>query len=73
MYLFRLFTYVDESRLNSPVYATFLPLLDNYNPEKNKKENVTKHKLSEDEEFLDAILATPIFKTLVDFLQCEGV
>ncbi|GFR92996.1 poly(U)-specific endoribonuclease [Elysia marginata] len=69
----RLFSYVNESRLTSPVFTTFLPLLNNYDPVKNDPEVLTPHKIAEDEAFLDAILSTKTFQTLFEYLLCEGV
>ncbi|RUS81216.1 hypothetical protein EGW08_011010 [Elysia chlorotica] len=68
----RFFSYVNESRLTSPVYASFLPLLDNYNPVKNVAEVVTAEKLAEEDHFLDVIFATPVWQSVYEYLVCEG-
>ncbi|KAK3799568.1 hypothetical protein RRG08_009394 [Elysia crispata] len=68
----KLFTYVNESLLTSPVYVTFKALLDNYDPYSNQPELQIPQELAEEDLFLDAILATPTLQILYSYLSCKG-
>lgn len=68
----KLFSFVNESLLTTPVYSTFLALLDNYDPYKNQPELPLPQDLLEEDTFLEIIMETKIFKILYSYLYCKG-
>lgn len=68
----KLFSNVDESKLSSAVYRTYLALLDNYDPDKFDAELVSAQEQAEEDTFLDALMATSTIQALYDYLHCQG-
>ncbi|RUS71443.1 hypothetical protein EGW08_020793 [Elysia chlorotica] len=68
----KLFSYVNEKKLNSKLYKTFLSLMDNYNPNKWAAESITAQEKAEEDAFLDVLMATTTFQFLYDYLLCKG-
>ncbi|GFO04376.1 poly(u)-specific endoribonuclease-like [Plakobranchus ocellatus] len=68
----KLFSYVDQTRLTSQMYSTYMALLNNYDPDKYDLETVTSHEKQEEEAFLDAILSTRPLAILYEFLLCKN-
>jgi poly(U)-specific endoribonuclease len=68
----RLFTHVDETKLEKPTYKTFLALLDNYLPDKGRAETATAAESAENSAFLNAFVGTTVSGVLEEFLICRG-
>lgn len=49
-----------------------LALFDNYEMDVSQSENVTPHKLREDDDFINAILDTQVMQTAMHFLSKKG-
>lgn len=56
-----------------PTFKTFKALLDNYTRETGTAEIVTRAEERENQAFLDAVLATPVFKYLLNYLKTKGM
>ncbi|KAG5273454.1 hypothetical protein AALO_G00151470 [Alosa alosa] len=68
-----LFSSVDEDKLNSiTTYARFIKLLDNYEMATGTAEMVTTEEVTENNEFLDAILETEVMKRAHTYLVGKG-
>ena len=57
-----LFVNVSQELLSRPTFRTFVALLDNYEMQVGVAEKVTREELREEQEFLNACLATPVMK-----------
>ena len=69
----RLFTWVDDTKLNSTsVFATFVSLLDNYEFEPGKSERTDVNERREISEFLDACLETGCMNYVYKWLVFNG-
>lgn len=70
--LYRLLT-VDESIVYKvPTIRKLLALFDNYEMDVSRRENVTPHKLREDDDFINAVLDTHVMQTAMQFLNEKG-
>lgn len=49
-----------------------LALFDNYEMDVSRRENVTPHKLREDDDFINAVLDTQVMQTAMHFLNKKG-
>ena len=69
-----LFQSLDENELTShySIY-TFLPLMDNYNPDVKQEEDHSAEEQKEEEKFVSAILETMIMQETVQFLIAKNV
>ena len=72
-----LFSYVDDKKLQTPVFRTFLPLLDNYEFEPGKAEHHDGPKEKKEvSDFLDACMETPcliyVYKWLSSNKRFQG-
>jgi len=68
-----LFKSVDETRLQEPLWSSFVALLDNYNPHTGQVEPaLTASENTETQEFLFQALSSPALITLKDFLVAKG-
>ncbi|KAF7661061.1 hypothetical protein LDENG_00269160 [Lucifuga dentata] len=68
-----LFSYVNESKLNSmTTFSCFMKLLDNYERSTGVTERVTTEELTENNLFLDAILETEVMKRAHQYLVSKG-
>lgn len=64
---------IDESIVYKvPTIRKLLALFDNYEMDVSRKENVTPHKLREDDDFIDAVLDTQVMQTAMYFLNKKG-
>lgn len=70
--MYRLLT-VNPVAYNLPTVAKMLPLLDNYNADVNIAELVTAEKMREQNEFIEAIFATPVMRRAQAFLEQKGL
>lgn len=61
---------IDESIVYKvPTIKKLRALFDNYEMDLSQKENVTSHKLREDDDFINAILDTQVMQTAMYFLN----
>ena len=66
--------YVDEAGLESyDSIRTFLPLMDNYDPDVKKAEDRTAEEQAEENEFIESIMKTRILQETLDFLSSKNV
>ncbi|KAK6989699.1 poly(U)-specific endoribonuclease-A [Biomphalaria glabrata] len=69
-----LFKWVNEDKVFSrPTYKAFRALLDNYEMELGQEEVVTREELKENQDFLNAILATKVMKEAHKYLVSKRV
>ncbi|XP_066282113.1 uridylate-specific endoribonuclease B-like [Branchiostoma lanceolatum] len=69
----RLFRFVNQDTLeNVPTYRAFLNLLDNYEADVNKPENVTEKEKNDARAFLNRCLDTEVMQKAHNFLAEEG-
>ena len=67
-----LFKFVKDGALQSPVFQTFIQLLDNYEAETGTAEVVTSEERAEERAFLNAIAATEVVGYLGEYLTAKG-
>ncbi|CAD5229217.1 unnamed protein product [Bursaphelenchus okinawaensis] len=68
----KLFEQIDSSLLRKPTYEALIDLLDNYNMDTGVAERESTQANAEIDNFLDLILATPVWSTLGPFLKSKG-
>ncbi|NWU44661.1 ENDUA protein, partial [Hylia prasina] len=68
----RLFSYVSPALLARPTFSRLLALLDNFEPRTGRDETETAEERREQEEFLDAVLDTPVLQLLERFILSKG-
>ncbi|KAG7157297.1 poly(U)-specific endoribonuclease homolog isoform X2 [Homarus americanus] len=64
---------VPRSTMNNPTVVLMQQLLDNYEPQVNRREDRTSAEQSEENSFLDAIMRAPLMARLETFLQQKGL
>ncbi|XP_017045856.1 poly(U)-specific endoribonuclease homolog [Drosophila ficusphila] len=64
---------VDAKALESPTIAKMRLLFNNYEHDTLVNEHVTPNERKEENEFLDAVMATPVMRQAMLFLQQKGV
>lgn len=65
---------IDESIVYKvPTIRRLLALFDNYEMDVSRRENVTPHKLREDDNFINAVLDTQVMQTAMYFLNKKGL
>lgn len=67
-----LFDPLPREVLNRPTYSKFIKLLDNYEPKVEMSEKVTNDEKTEMNDFLSAIINTPVMKKVQEFLISKG-
>lgn len=67
-----LFYHVNKAVLEKPTYKAFLALLNNYIRNTGTKEYISNTEISENYNFLDLVLNTPIMKEVYAFLKRKG-
>ncbi|NWQ72561.1 ENDUC protein, partial [Neopipo cinnamomea] len=68
----RLFSYVSPALLSRPTFSRLLALLDNYEPQTGRAEEVTAEEQQEERQFLEAALDTPVLALLENFVLRKG-
>ncbi|XP_064624374.1 uridylate-specific endoribonuclease C-like [Lineus longissimus] len=69
----KLFSFVNEGALFSKAtYATFIKLLDNYNPYYGQTESSTTTESNEEQGFIQAIMKTQVMQKAWSFLKTKG-
>ncbi|XP_017002381.2 endoribonuclease Arlr [Drosophila takahashii] len=64
---------VDAKALESPTIAKMRLLFNNYEHDTLVNEHVTPNERKEENDFLDAVMATPVMRQAMQFLQQKGV
>ncbi|XP_069087136.1 uridylate-specific endoribonuclease isoform X1 [Pleurodeles waltl] len=64
-----LYSYVKEEIFSKPTYAAFIRLLDNYDRQTGKAEDVDKGEIKEQDIFLQEIMKTDVMQKLYTFLH----
>jgi len=64
---------VDPKALESPTIAKMRLLFNNYEHDTQVNEHVTPNERKEENEFLDAVMTTPVMRQAMLFLQQKGV
>ncbi|XP_055920411.1 endoribonuclease CG2145-like [Eupeodes corollae] len=64
---------VSETVLRSPTIAKMLALFDNYEMDTSINEVVTSEELQEEDEFIEAVMATNVMRQTMSFLQKKGI
>lgn len=67
-----LFKFVNQKVFATPLYKSFLALLDNYNPLTADPEDDTPEKVKERNAFLDAVIATKPIKLLKKYIAARN-
>lgn len=68
----KLFSYVNEGLFSKPTYATFIKLLDNYNPYYGRTESVSTAETNEEWAFIRATMTTQVMQKAWNFLKNKG-
>ena len=71
--LFRLFTSVPADAFSGPTISALLALFDNYDENCKVTEVIPAEEQTENDAFLDAILATSVFQQAHEFLVSKGI
>lgn len=64
---------VDAKALDSPTIAKMRVLFNNYETDTLVNEHVTPNERKEENDFLDAVMATPVMRQAMQFLQQKGL
>jgi poly(U)-specific endoribonuclease len=67
-----LFSTLDSDVFTADTYTTVFPLLDNYNMDTSQSETQTSDEVTEQDAFLDAVVATDVFALASDYLVENG-
>ena len=70
---FRLFTYVNETKLSGSTYAAFMNLLDNYKHTIGQPEEVSLSEFEEIDKFLDEVLKTEVMIIASAYLSSKSM
>ncbi|KAH8245137.1 hypothetical protein KR032_005329, partial [Drosophila birchii] len=65
--------HVDSKALESPTIAKMRLLFNNYEHDTLVNEHVTPNERKEENDFLDAVMATPVMRQAMQFLQQKGL
>ena len=71
--MFRLFSSVPTDAFSGPTISALLALFDNYDENCKVTEVITAEEQTENDAFLDAILATSVFQQAHQFLVSKGM
>lgn len=64
---------MDSKALESPTIVKMRLLFNNYEHDTHVNEHVTPNERKEENDFLDAVMATPVMRQAMLFLQQKGV